>query len=60
MVLKVLQKIFKYVRPKGTNFGIFTCRNFGVPLGAHTLYVLRKPALPMMFPKKHLVDLLEG
>ncbi len=60
MVPKVLQNLFKYVQPKGTILEMFTCRNFGVPLGAHTLYVLRKPALLMMFPKTNLVNLLEG
>ena len=36
MVSKVSQKNFKCMWPKGTNLEILTCRNFGVPLGAHT------------------------
>ncbi len=60
MVSKVSQKKLKYVGPKGTNLEILTFRNFGVPLGAHTLFFVRKPALPMLLPKKDFVGMVEG
>ncbi len=49
------QKIFRYLRPKGTNLEILRCRNFGVPLDAHTLFFFANPLYTCCTPKKILL-----
>ncbi len=46
-------------RMKASCVSIWTCRNFGVPVGGHTFFV-RKPALSMLFPHKKIVGMVEG
>ena len=47
MVSKVSQKQFEVCASKRHK-----PRNFGVPLGAHTLFFVRKSALPVVLKKK--------